>query len=110
MKRMLFLSLVLPLMFVGCATSHKMNYVSLGMTKQEVITALGRPSSISAQGGTEYLMYRFSETDNHAINGITSLFFVRLISGKVESYGRQGDFDSTKDPKQKIDLSIEQKK
>jgi len=85
-----------------------MNSVSIGMTKQEVISVLGPPTSTSAKEGVEYLNYRFSETDDHAFNGITSPYFVRIINGKVDSYGRLGDFDSTKAPETKstIDLNI----
>jgi len=82
----------------SCATAHKMNRLSTGMTKQQVIQIMGRPSSTSAQGGAEYLLYKLSETDDEAFNGITRSFYVRLINGYVESYGRMGDFDSTKDP------------
>jgi hypothetical protein len=31
-------------------------------------------------------------------------YFVRLVGGNVDAYGQVGDFDSTKDPKMKIDL------
>ena len=88
---------------VGCATSHKMNAVTLGMTKQQVTQALGPPVSTSATSGVEYLNYRFSETDDHAFNGVTTPYFVRIVNGKVEAYGRLGDFDSTK---RSIDLNI----
>ena len=82
----------------SCATAHKMNRLSTGMTKQQVIQIMGRPSSTSAQGGAEYMLYKLSETDDEAFYGITRSFYVRLINGYVESYGKVGDFDSTKDP------------
>ena len=81
-----------------------MNSVSIGMTKQEVISVLGPPTSISAKEGAEYLNYRFFETGLAAYHGITSPYFVRIINGKVESYGRLGDFDSTKDPTLNINM------
>lgn len=87
----------------ACATSHKMNTVSLGMTKQQVTEALGPPASTSATSGVEYLNYRFSETDDHAFQGITTPYFVRIVNGKVDAYGRLGDFDSTK---RSIDVNI----
>jgi len=83
------------LVLLGCATAHKINNVQLGMTKEEVIAAIGKPTSISAKDGTEYLNYRLSETDDHAFYGVTTPYFVRLVNGKVDSYGRTGDFDST---------------
>jgi hypothetical protein len=78
------------------------------MSKQEVVTVLGPPVSTSAKEGVEYLNYKFSETDDDAFRGWTSPYFVRIVNGKVESYGRLGDFDSTKTPETKstIDLKI----
>ncbi len=73
------------------------------MTKSEVITVMGNPVSISAIGGTEYFNYKLSETDDDAFMGWTTPYYVRLINGKVDSYGRSGDFDSTKTPTVKIE-------
>lgn len=58
----------------------------------------GHPASVSAQGRSEYLNYSLSETDDQALYGITRPYYVRLVDGRVESYGRTGDFDSTKTP------------
>ena len=106
-------SLVTPVLMAiallaGCATAHKMNQIAIGMTKQQVIEVLGPPVSTSAKSGVEYLNYSFSETDDQAFYGVTSPYFVRIVDGKVESYGRLGDFDSTKAPETKstIDLNI----
>jgi hypothetical protein len=78
------------------------------MTKQEVIQKLGRPVSTSAQSGVEYLNYRFAETSDDDFIGNYSPYYVRIVDGKVESYGRLGDFDSTKVPESKttVDLNI----
>lgn len=90
---------LIPLIFfagsTGCATSTKINDVQLGMTKAEVISIMGEPNSVSAQGGAEYLNY--SLIDNLYTMGNTyQPYYVRLIDGKVESFGKTGDFDSTK--------------
>lgn len=109
MTRLLFAIVVAAIVTMGCAaTAHKMNSVSIGMTKQEVISVLGLPASTSAKEGMEYLNYQFSETVRDASTGITSPYFVRLVNGKVDSYGRLGDFDSTKpsETKSTIDLNI----
>jgi len=100
----------IALFSVGCATAHKMNNVSIGMTKSQVIEALGKPASTSAKEGVEFLNYRFSETDDHAFMGYTTPFFVRIIGGKVDSYGRLGDFDSTKVPETKSTIELNIKK
>jgi hypothetical protein len=84
------------LLLVGCATAGRMNKVSMGMTKTEVLKALGNPNSTSAQGELEYLTYIFYASNDDAFYGRETSYFVRLINGKVESYGRTGDFDSTK--------------
>lgn len=79
------------------------------MTKQEVIGALGSPTSTSAKAGVEYLNYQFYETIGDTTGaGKTTPYFVRIINGRVDSYGHLGDFDSTNTPETKntIDLNI----
>ena len=86
-----------------------MNSVNIGMTKQEVISALGSPTSTSAKEGVEYLNYLLYETIGDTTGfGKTKPHFVRIINGRVDSYGILGDFDSTKTPETKstIDLNI----
>lgn len=104
----IFLTAFLGIFLAGCATAHKINSINLGMPKQEVIKNLGRPVSTSAHNGIEYLNYRFSETDDEAFIGVTTPYYVRIVDGKVSSYGRMGDFDSTKVPETKttVDLNV----
>lgn len=87
----------------GCATAHKISAVQIGMTKDKVIKVMGRPASMSVKRGTEYLNYSLSETDDQAFYGITQPYYVRLINGRVDSYGRLGDFDSTQKPTVRIE-------
>ncbi len=68
------------------------------MTKQEVIEVMGNPVSTSATGNIEYLNYSLSDTDDQAMWGITNPYYVRIVNGRVDSYGRLGDFDSTQKP------------
>ena len=99
MKTLHTLTLVALIAVAGCATAPKMNRLSVGMTKQEVISVMGSPASTAAPGnGVELLRYRLSPTSDHAFYGSTEEYFVRLVNGKVDSYGKMGDFDSTKDP------------
>lgn len=99
MKILHTLILVAAICLAGCATAPKMNRLSVGMTKQEVVSVMGQPTSTAAPGsGVELLRYRLSPTSDHALYGVTEEYFVRLVNGKVESYGKMGDFDSTKDP------------
>ena len=78
------------------------------MTKSEVISVMGQPASTAAPGGgMELLRYRLSPTDDHAFYGLTEEYFVKLINGRVDSYGKVGDFNSTKDPT--LNLKIDNK-
>lgn len=105
--------LILAVMLLaGCAGTVKMNRLSVGMTKAEAISVMERePDSTSAQGGVEYLTYLlWRDFWERRPGDYSDRFFIRLINGKVESYGKSGDFDSTKVPeiKKTIDLNIKQ--
>lgn len=82
-------------LLIGCVefTAQRMNKISMGMNKSQVVAVLGEPASVSAKGDIEYLNFHLFE-----YGAGLSHFYVRLVSGKVESFGRVGDFDSTKDP------------
>ena len=112
MTRISFAMLVFVILMTGCyPMSSRMNSVSIGMTKQEVISALGSPSSTSAKEGTEYLNYQFYERIADTTGfGRTKPYFVRIFNGKVDSYGVLGDFDSTKTPETKTTIDLNVKK
>jgi len=75
--------------FLGCAgPSQGINNLKLGMTKQEVIGAIGAPNSTSASGNLEYLKYRINTCVFYSDD-----YYVRLLDGKVEAYGQKGDFN-----------------
>lgn len=90
--------------------SLKMNDIEIGMTKKQVIEIMGQPGSTSAINNTMYLNYILHEW-NHPDGKEKTAYFVRLIDGKVESYGKAGDFDSTKVPESKttVDINIKNK-
>jgi hypothetical protein len=74
---------------VGCAgSSKKMNALKLGMTKLEVIEAIGSPNSTSAAGDIEYLRYRLDSGGFSADE-----YYVKLLDGKVGAYGKRGDLN-----------------
>jgi outer membrane protein assembly factor BamE (lipoprotein component of BamABCDE complex) len=80
--------LVIVLFVLGCAGSSKnMNKLRLGMSKTEVVDAMGQPDSSSANRNVEYLKYRF-----HSDGLFTSEYYVKLQDGRVDAYGRAGDF------------------
>jgi hypothetical protein len=67
-----------------------MNRVSLGMTKDEAIKAIGRqPSTTKANAdGTEILEYVLLSPST----GLYGQYWVTLKNGKVVQFGRAGDF------------------
>ncbi len=75
---------------IGCATARLMNRVSLGMTKDEAIKAIGRqPSTTKANAdGTEILEYVLLDS----YNGLYEQYWVLLKDSKVVQFGRAGDF------------------
>jgi len=94
---------------VGCmamifGTADQLNKVSVGMTRQEVIQTLGEPKSISARGDLEYLQYRWVKTVVAADANFPEDYFVAIKDGRVLSYGKKGDFDSTKLPAQRLEI------
>ena len=86
-KRVLVV-LCLLVLVLGCAGSaKKINDLDIGMTKADVIRAMGEPNFTSSSTNVEILSYKlrtdccFSDT-----------FFVRLKDGKVDRFGQQGSF------------------
>jgi hypothetical protein len=86
--RRAILGLLAAMLVIGCAaSSKKMNNVSLGMTKSQVIQAIGAPDSSSAKEDIELLKYRLRP------GGLfPSQYYVMLRDGKVDAFGQVGDF------------------
>lgn len=102
MKKILLL--IMALGVVGCVTiegGKDFSAISLGMTKEQVVAVKGKPYETAANEGTEYFIYA-----TFLINGngkrVQDKYYIRFVEGKVNSYGRVGDFDSTKDPTLRI--------
>ena len=79
------------------------------MDKQKVIALKGEPFRVAAIDGLEYFIYRGIDLNrqNSPADILVMPFvfldgnatfeaFIRFKDGKVEAYGRLGDFDSTK--------------
>ena len=80
------LVLLLATLFAGCTmTADKLNNIKIGMTKDQVIAILGTPDSTSAQANIEYLTYYLVSDTSY---GRDLPYSVRLVDGKVESFGR----------------------
>lgn len=76
----------------SCATpvGEKVNKISRGMSKAQVVEIMGPPTTTVAHDSTELLRYSLN-----AKRVLFSLDFdeytVRLVDGKVESYGRTSE-------------------
>ena len=84
----IFILLLLSFFIFGCAASaSKMNGLNLGMTKDRVLQVMGEPGTTSESQGILYLKYKLR-------NGlIADDYYVRLVGGKVDAYGRFGEFN-----------------
>jgi len=99
------LPVTLLFLLIGCAgTTQKMNLVSLGMSKDQVIGILGSPRSSAGSAGVEVLRYALISKVNDVV-GHEEYYFVALKNGQVQSYGRWGDFGSAQDPTLNLNIS-----
>ncbi|MEY3275257.1 MAG: SmpA / OmlA family, partial [Verrucomicrobiota bacterium] len=85
----LFSALVAVALLAGCAASSaRLNRISPGMTREEVVSALGTPHAVTAQGGVEYLTYNLL---NKGVGDMKE-YAVKVVAGRVESFGEKADF------------------
>jgi hypothetical protein len=90
-KLSLLALILLGALLAGCMSSAELNKLQIGMTKDQVIALLGQPDSTSAQANVEYLTYYLEVSDvayNRYSNEGEKAYMVRLVDGKVESFGR----------------------
>ncbi len=86
-RNRLFILVLTTLLLLGCASARKMNSLSLGMTREEVIEVMGSPDSTSEIEDILYLKYRLSSGGIYKDD-----YYVRLKDGEVDAYGREGNF------------------
>jgi hypothetical protein len=84
-KTSLFAAVLCAVLLAGCQTSEALNNVHIGMTKADVQALLGTPDSTSAQANVEYMTYYLTSDAGY---GRDQPYMVRLVNGKVESFGR----------------------
>ena len=107
----MFLKLLIALcasVLVGCSSTPSADVTSqlgVGMTKDEVISIMGHPTSTAAKGGAEFMTYRLCTDECWRVPGfrIMGTYYVKLVNGVVESFGSKGDFDSTKTPTVRVE-------
>lgn len=124
--------LITTLIVSGCAgTAVKTTELNVGMTKAEVTNILGQPLSVRATDGVEFFVYKLtpgtkvgtgagcaaigvftlglSYLDDRCTGGKEEEYFVQFKAGKVSSYGKMGDFESTKNPTVNLNHNIKTK-
>ena len=85
------------LLAAGCQTSStQLNKVHLGMGEADVVKILGEPASrAESKDGAITLYYTLRENGDGTIN---SPYSVKLVNGKVDSYGRDTGGTQTAQP------------
>ena len=92
MKTKLAIMGLAALLAAGClTTASKINDISIGMTKEQVLKVMGQPASITADTNAVYLNYALSENGpQFGVPYVATPYAIKLVNGKVESYGRAG--------------------
>lgn len=78
----------------------------VGMTEEQVVAALGRPTATIVQGGATFLEYETYDQDRWFSSGRkenVQVFVVRLTGGKVDAVGKKGDLEDPKAPATRIE-------
>ncbi len=95
-------TVLVALVGLGCATpSFNINRVQVGMSEDQVFGTLGKPSLAIRQGNVRYLEYETFDQDKWFSVGRKEniqRFFVRLVDGRVESFGDKKNLDPAKIP------------
>lgn len=90
MKTKLAIVALAALLAAGCLTpASKINGVSIGMTKAQVLKIMGTPVSVIADTNSECLNYNLAEVPTYFDMPGTP-YEIKLVDGKVVSYGRAG--------------------
>jgi len=78
----------------------------VGMTEEQVVRALGRPTATIVQGGVTFLEYETYDQDRWFGSGRkenVQVFVVRLTGGQVDAVGKKGDLEDPKAPSTRIE-------
>ena len=88
-KRVALVVLAMLLLTACASTSERTNQLRLGMDRQQVIEVMGMPAGTSSMDDVVFLKYFLS---NYRFALFADNYYVRLTNGKVDAYGRVGDF------------------
>ena len=93
---------LVALVGLGCASpTFDINRMQVGMSEDQAFGTLGKPSLAIRQGNVRYLEYETFDQDKWFGVGRkenVQRFFVRLVDGRVESYGDKKNLDPAKIP------------
>ena len=90
MKSKILIIGLAAMLTAGCLTSaSKINGVSIGMNKADVLKIMGTPVSVIADTNSECLNYNLAEVPT-AFDMPGTPYEIKLVDGKVVSYGRAG--------------------
>jgi hypothetical protein len=67
-------------------SATKLNGIRVGMSREEVLSILGRPDSMSAQANVVYLTYYLLNTGSDFERH--EPYMIHLVNDRVESFGR----------------------
>ena len=110
MNKILLLALVMFLS--ACSTSNSgfskpdLSKISVGMTKSEVISTLGKPDDVASDGDVEFLEYGWDSPWDGKV-GFAETYIVRLRDGRVDLTGRKGDFGTVAN--HAVDINVREK-
>jgi hypothetical protein len=95
-------TVLVALVGLGCASpTFDINRVQVGMSEDQAFGTLGKPSLAIRQGNVRYLEYETFDQDKWFGVGRkenVQQFFVRLVDGRVESFGDKKNLDPAKIP------------
>ena len=93
---------LVALVGLGCSNpTFDINRIQVGMSEDQAFGTLGKPSLAIRQGNVRYLEYELFDQDKWFGVGRkenVQRFFVRLVDGRVESFGDKKNLDPAKIP------------
>ena len=102
-----FLSLLSVLLLAGCVVlpSKRVSFndIKIGMPRDEAVKILGKPHRTSAKDNVESLYYNESALyigvfGIGKVKGKNRQYELRLVDGKVESFGKLGEHSGETEP------------
>ncbi|HEX7552671.1 MAG TPA: hypothetical protein VF378_03905 [Geothrix sp.] len=101
-NRALVPTVLVALVGLGCSRpTFDINRIQVGMSEDQAFGTLGKPSLAIRQGNVRYLEYELFDQDKWFGVGRkenVQRFFVRLVDGRVESFGDKKNLDPAKIP------------